>query len=65
MNNLQLKKVCSDIIDGTIDRIQYLCDNGQIEDAESLYSEIRDWVIQKENLEIIALDYITGYFNKY
>lgn len=35
-----------------------LCDEGRIKDAESVYSEIRDWVIQKENLEVISLDYI-------
>jgi hypothetical protein len=39
-----------------------LCDDGRIKDAESVYSEIRDWVIQKENLQVLSLEYISGYF---
>ncbi len=39
-----------------------LCDEGRIKDAESVYGEIRDWVIQKENLEVLSLEYISGYF---
>ena len=39
-----------------------LCDEGRIKDAESVYSEIRDWVIQKENLQVLSLEYISGYF---
>jgi hypothetical protein len=42
--------------------MQDLCNEGRIADAESIYSEIRDWIIQKENLEIISLEYINGYF---
>jgi hypothetical protein len=39
-----------------------LCNEGKIVDAQSVYSEIRDWVIQKENLEVLSLEYISGYF---
>jgi hypothetical protein len=39
-----------------------LCDEGNFIDAQSVYSEIRDWVIQKENLEVLSLDYIKDYF---
>lgn len=39
-----------------------LCDEGRIQDAESVYSEIRNWVVQKENLEVLSLEYISDYF---
>jgi hypothetical protein len=50
------------MINNHIDRMHELCDCGKIKDAESVYSEIRDWVIQKENLEVLSLEYISGYF---
>ena len=59
---LHIKKICNDTIDGHIDRMHLLCEEGRTKDAESVYSEIRDWVIQKENLEVLSLDYINGYF---
>lgn len=59
---LQIKKLCNDVIKGHIDRMNVLCDEGHVRDAESLYGEIREWVIQKENLEILSLEYISGYF---
>jgi len=59
---LQIKKICNDIITDRIDRMHILCDEGRIQDAESVYSEIRNWVIQKENLEVLSLDYISDYF---
>jgi pentatricopeptide repeat protein len=62
MNNLKVKKICNTLIDQHIDRMHQLCNEGRIKDAEAVYSEIRDWVIQKENLEVLALDYINGYF---
>ena len=42
-----------------------LCEEGKFIDAQSVYSEIRDWVIQKENLEVLSLEYIIGYFVDY
>lgn len=62
MKNLKVKKVCNNIIDQHINRMHQLCDEKRIQDAESVYSEIRDWVIQKENLEVLSLEYISGYF---
>jgi hypothetical protein len=59
---LQIKKICNDIINDRINRMHILCDEGKILDAQSVYSEIRDWVIQKENLEVLSLDYIKDYF---
>jgi len=62
MNNLKVKKICNRLIDQHIDRMHQFSNEGRIKDAEAVYSEIRDWVIQKENLEVLALDYINGYF---
>ena len=39
-----------------------LCEEGRTRDAKCIYDEIRDWVIQKENLEVLSLDYISGDF---
>lgn len=59
MKNSQ--KVCNDIIDKHIDRMHELCDDRRVKDAESVYSEIRDWVIQKNNLDVLYLEYISDY----
>ena len=62
MNDLKVKKVCNSLIEQHINRMHELCDEDRIKDAESVYGEIRDWVIQKENLEVLSLDYISGYY---
>ena len=62
---IQIKEICNDVIDQHINRMHILCEQGRSKDAEYVYSEIRDWVIQKENLEVISLDYINGYFSDY
>jgi hypothetical protein len=62
MNDLKVKKVCNTLIENHINRMHELCDEDRMKDAESVYSEIRDWVIQKENLEVLSLDYISNYF---
>ena len=59
---LHIKKICNDTIQQHIDRMHDLCEEGRTRDAECIYSEIRDWVIQKENLEVLSLDYISGNF---
>jgi len=35
-----------------------LCDENRVADAISVYDEIRDWVVQKENLDCLMLDYL-------
>jgi hypothetical protein len=62
---IPIKKMCNNIINEHIDRMHILCEQGRSKDAEFVYNEIRDWVIQKENLEVISLDYINGYFLDY
>jgi hypothetical protein len=62
MGKIKSKQICENIIQVHIDRMHELCDNRKVSDAESVYSEIKEWVIQKENLEILCLDYINSYF---
>jgi hypothetical protein len=59
---LHIKKICNNTIQQHINRMCDLCEEGRARDAECIYSEIRDWVIQKENLEVLSLDYISGNF---
>lgn len=63
MTHLKVKEVCNSLIQQHIDRMHELCDEGRNVDAESVYSEIRDWVIQKENLELLSLEYISSYYS--
>jgi hypothetical protein len=62
MNHLKIKEVCNSLIQQHIDRMHILCDQGKICDAESVYSEIRDWVIQKDDLKVLSLAYIGEHF---
>ncbi len=65
MNNLSIEQLCSKIIDERIDRMHYLCENNRTKDAESLYSEIRDWVIHKENMQVVSLEDINLFFDNF
>ncbi len=62
MKNLTIKNICNTTISSHIDRMQLLCEEGRIEDAESVYNEIRDWVIQKDDLKVLSLAYIGEHF---
>lgn len=53
--------ICNNVINKYIDRMHYLCDDGRAADAISVYDEIRDWVVQKENLDCLFLDYLAEY----
>ena len=52
------KESCDLLINHHIDRMNHLCDQNKVKDAKAVYSEIKEWVIQKENLEVLTLDYI-------
>jgi len=58
MNQKQMQKICQKQVDDIIDRMHVLCAEGRSNDAEALYAEIRDWVVQKRDLEVLSLDYI-------
>jgi hypothetical protein len=60
MNREQLKKLCQSELDRIIDRMHDLCAEGRSEDATALYEEIRDWITEEVELEVLSLDYING-----
>jgi hypothetical protein len=58
MNQTQLKSMCQKQIDKMIDRMHDLCADGRSEDASALYLEIQEWVIQKNDIEVLSINYI-------
>jgi len=61
MTPTQMKDLCQKGVDDIIDRMHDLCAEGRSKDAQALYDEIRDWVIQKEDIEVLSLDYLDQY----
>ncbi len=61
----QMEKVCNVTIQHHIDCMHTLCDEHRIKDAESVYSEIRDWVVNKEDIKILSLERISDYFEDF
>ena len=53
-----MKNQVSDIIDYYINRAQYLFNSGNKKDAQNLYNEIREWIIQKDDMEVVSLEYL-------
>lgn len=58
MSNQKTDAICNTVIDKYIDRMNQLCDENRVADAICVYDEIRDWVVQKENLDCLILDYL-------
>lgn len=58
MNKKQMQMMCQSRVDSVFDRIHELCDSGRVDDAAALYAEIKDWVVQKYDIEVLSLDYI-------
>jgi hypothetical protein len=53
-----MHRLCSDGVDAIIDRMHELCINGRSQDAEALYAEIQDWVVNKDDIEVLSLEYL-------
>lgn len=62
MNKTQLKQMCQVQVDNIIDRMYVLCADGRSNDASALYKEIKDWVINNTEIEVMSLDYINNIF---
>ena len=58
MSNQKTDAICNIVIDKYIDRMNQLCDENRVDDAICVYNEIRDWVVQKENLDCLILEYL-------
>ena len=56
MNNLKVKRICSHAVDYHIDRMHYLCELNQKENAEALYDELKEWINEDIEHEILYLD---------
>jgi hypothetical protein len=61
MNPTQMQMLCQNRVDSIIDRMHELCAQGRTKDAQALYDEIRDWVVQKEDIQVLSLDYLDQY----
>jgi hypothetical protein len=61
MNQAQMQRMCQNQVDNIINRMHELCADGRSQDASALYSEIQEWVIKNENMEVMSLDYISDY----
>jgi endonuclease III len=57
MNNLKVKRICSRTIDSHIDRMHYLCELNQHKDAEALYGELKEWIDDDVEHEVLYLDF--------
>jgi hypothetical protein len=53
-----MKNQINDIIEYHINRVQHLYDVGNKKEAQNLYNEIREWILRKNNLEIVSLEYL-------
>jgi hypothetical protein len=60
MNQSQMINLCQKEVDHMIDRMHDLCAEGRVDDAKSLYDEIKDWICLKEGIDVMSLDYING-----
>ena len=61
MNPTQMQMLCQNRVDSIIDRMHELCAQGRTKDAQALYDEIRDWVVLKEDIQVLSLDYLDQY----
>jgi len=61
MSSTQIHETCSQVIDDVIDRMHDLCAEGRVHDAIALYDEIRDWVVNKEEFDVLSLIYLEDF----
>lgn len=50
-----LQIACSKVVDDAIDRMHELVAENRATDAVAVYEEIKDWLIQKEDLDVLSL----------
>jgi hypothetical protein len=60
MNQSQLINLCQKELDRMIDRMHDLCAEGRVDDAKSLYDEIKDWICLGGEIDVMSLNYING-----
>lgn len=55
-----MMNLCQKELDRMIDRMHDLCEEGRVDDAKSLYDEMKGWICQGEEIDVMSLDYING-----
>ena len=58
MNKLEMKNLCDNIIDYHLEMMNTHIKYGRRKEAESLHREIREWIIQKDDLQVFFLNHI-------
>ena len=56
-----LQTTCSKVVDDAIDRMHDLVAANRATDAIAVYEEIKDWIVQKENLDVLSLIHLEEY----
>ena len=56
-----MQSFCQKRVDDIIDRMHDLCAEGRSGDAQALYDEIRDWVVENTDIQVLSLDYLNQY----
>jgi hypothetical protein len=57
MSNLKVKTICKDITNLYVDRMWHLTSLNQEEDATSLYEELKEWITEDTDHEVIYLEF--------
>lgn len=60
MNRSYMMNLCQKELNRMIDRMHDLCEEGRVDDAKSLYDEMKGWICQGEEIDVMSLDYING-----
>lgn len=63
MIDLKLMELCRHTVDIQMDRIQYLCRINKMQDAESIYNEFREWIVDETDHNIFYLDFLNDQFD--
>jgi hypothetical protein len=58
MNKTEMKNLCDNIIDHYLEMMNTHIKYGRRKEAESLHREIREWIIQKDDLQVFFLNHI-------
>ena len=56
-----LQTACSKVVDDAIDRMHELVAENRATDAIAVYEEIKDWLVQKEDLDVLSLIHLEEY----
>jgi len=60
----QIIMQCDSIVAYYIERIEHHYKNGRKKEARCLHKEIQQWIQEKEDYEVITLEYLNDYLDK-